>query len=125
MKIIIPIPPITKKNSQILVTKPYPRVLPSQRYRDYERDSRPYMPRGIEPINEPVNVQMVFYMPTRRRVDLVNLQEACLDVLTKYGVIADDNCNVVATMDGSRVAYDKEKPRTEVLITKKGERKDD
>lgn len=83
------------------------------------------MPKMKEPVNEPVNIEMVFYMPTHRRVDLVNLQEACLDVLTKYGVIADDNSNIVQTMDGSRVAYDKERPRTEIVITRKEVKKDD
>lgn len=57
-------------------------------------------------------------MPTRRRVDLVNLQEALCDILVKYGVLKDDNRNIVATMDGSMVLYDKENPRTEVEIKK-------
>jgi hypothetical protein len=35
----------------------------------------------------------------------------------KYGVIEDDNSNVVVSVDGSRVLYDKENPRTEVEIT--------
>jgi Holliday junction resolvase RusA-like endonuclease len=55
-------------------------------------------------------------MPTHRRVDLVNLQEATLDVLVKYGAIIDDNSLIVASMDGSRVYYDKENPRTEIYI---------
>ena len=49
-------------------------------------------------------------------MDLVNLQEATLDVLVKYGVILDDNSNIVASMDGSRVLYDKNNPRTEIDI---------
>jgi Holliday junction resolvase RusA-like endonuclease len=73
------------------------------------------MPR-VEPISEPVNVKAVFYMPTKRRVDLVNLQEALLDVLVKEQVIVDDNCKIVYSMDGSYVDYDKENPRTEVEI---------
>ena len=78
------------------------------------------MPK-IEMINEPINVKAVFYMPTRRRVDLVNLQEALLDVLVHYRVIDDDNCSIVATMDGSCVKYDKNRPRTEVTIERIGE----
>lgn len=67
-------------------------------------------------IREPVNVRALFYMPTKRRVDLVNLEEALLDVLVHYGIIDDDNSTIVAGMDGSRVLYDKENPRTEVII---------
>ena len=68
-------------------------------------------------IRERVNIRAVFYMPTRRRCDLVNLEEALLDVLVRYGVIQDDNFEIVAGMDGSRVDYDKKEPRTEVTIT--------
>ena len=48
---------------------------------------------------------------------LVNLQEALLDVMVRYCVISDDNCEIVCSMDGSRVEYDKQNPRTEVTIT--------
>ena len=75
-----------------------------------------FLPKLNEPINEPVNVRCIYYMPTHRRVDLVNLQEATLDILVKYGVLEDDNCNIVVSMDGSRVEYDKDEPRTEVII---------
>lgn len=71
-----------------------------------------------EPINYPVNVQCVYFRSSKRRVDLVNLQEATLDILTENGIIEDDNRNIVYSMDGSRVEYDKENPRTEITITK-------
>jgi hypothetical protein len=38
--------------------------------------------------------------------------------LVAYGIIADDNSNIVASMDGSRVLYDRENPRTEIYINK-------
>lgn len=63
-----------------------------------------------------MNVKAHFFMRTQARVDLVNLQEALLDVLVAYEIIQDDNSRVVASMDGSRVFYDKECPRTEVWI---------
>ena len=75
------------------------------------------MPVTYSPIYDPVNVKCVYYMPTRRRVDLVNLQEATLDVLVKYRIIDDDNSTIVVSMDGSRVFYDKNNPRTEITIT--------
>ena len=56
-------------------------------------------------------------MPTHRRVDQVNLLEATLDILVEYGVLADDNSNIVVSHDGSRVLYDKNNPRTEITIT--------
>lgn len=92
-------------------------VLPSKRYVDFEKACKAYMPVMKEPIDYPVNIRCIYYMPTRRRVDLVNLQEATLDILVKYGVLADDNSNIVVSMDGSKVFWDKEAPRTEVTIT--------
>ena len=67
-------------------------------------------------INYPVNVKALYYMATRRKVDLCNLHEALCDVLTAYHVVEDDNCRIIASMDGSRVLYDKDNPRTEVYI---------
>lgn len=118
--ITLPIAPITKKNhQQIIKNKATGRlmVIQSAAYRQYENDCGAFVPRiPFSTIDAPVNVKCVYYMPTHRRVDLVNLQEATLDVLVKYGVLADDNSNIVVSMDGSRVLYDKENPRTEIDI---------
>lgn len=115
----IKLAPITKKNhQQIIFNKKLgrPMVIPSPQYTQYEKDCFWFMPKLSEPINRMVNIKAVFYMPTHRRVDLVNLQEALLDVLVKYRVIEDDNSKIVYSMDGSYVDYDKENPRTEVEI---------
>lgn len=117
MKIVIQIPPTTKKNSQQIVWKNgRPIIIPSAKYKMYERQARAFLTPVSSPINYPVNVKCLYYMPTRRRVDLVNLQECTLDVLVKYGVLEDDNSKIVVSMDGSRVFYDKKNPRTEVII---------
>lgn len=111
--------PVTKKNSQEIHLNKYTRkrwISPSPKYKEYEHAAAWFMPHE-KTIREPVNVRALFYMPTKRRVDLVNLEEALLDVLVHYGVIDDDNSAIVAGMDGSRVLYDKDNPRTEVIIT--------
>lgn len=92
-------------------------VLPSKLYADFEKGCKPYMPILDSPIDYPVNVECLYWMQTKRRVDLVNLQEASLDILVKHGVLADDNSNIVVSMDGSRVFYDKDNPHTEITIT--------
>ena len=117
----ISIPPRTKKNSQqIIKRKGRPVIVPSKAYKQYEKDSRYFMPK-IETIDYPVNIKAIYYMPTRRRVDLCNLHEALFDSLVHHGVIADDNCRIVVSMDGSRVEYSKDNPRTEVTIERVGE----
>ena len=119
IKFTIQLAPITKKNhGQIIYRAGKPMVIPSKQYLQYEKDARWFMPH-IEPIDYPVNVKAIFYMPTKRRVDLVNLEQALLDVLVKYGVLEDDNCTIVQSMDGSCVEYSKERPRTEVYIWEK------
>lgn len=83
------------------------------------------MPCVPEPINKPINLKCVYYMKTRRRVDLFNLLNATADILVHYGVLKDDDCNIVVSPDGSRVKYDKENPRVEVEIKEMNhERKD-
>ena len=122
MRIVIPLQPVTKKNSQrIVVVRGRPMVLPSKKYTEYQKACALFMPKVKEPITEAVNVKCLYYMETRRHVDLVNLEEATLDILVKYGVLEDDNSLIVWSMDGSRVLYDKTTPRVEIEITKVGE----
>lgn len=76
------------------------------------------MPKFDKPINYPINLKCIFYMEKRYKVDLSNLEEAICDILVHYEILEDDNRNIVATMDGSKVLWDKENPRTEIEITK-------
>lgn len=113
--ITIPIEPRTKKNSQqIIRSKGRYMIIPSKAYKEYEKSASAYLPKLH--INYPVNVKCVYYMATKRRVDLVNLEEATLDILVHAGTLTDDNSKVVASMDGSYVDYDKNNPRTEIWI---------
>jgi Holliday junction resolvase RusA-like endonuclease len=115
---VIRLAPITKKNHSTIITNKTTgklMVIPSKQYKEYEHESAWFMPH-IKTIDRPVNIRAVFYMPTHRRVDLVNLLQALCDILVKYSVIEDDNFNIVAGFDGSRVDYDKDSPRTEVWI---------
>lgn len=122
IQLVLMIPPRTKKNSQqILTNKKTGRsfVMPSGAYKAYEKAALSLIPKGVRVgIDYPVNVRCVFYMETRRKVDLANLLEAADDVLVKAGVLADDNSGIVAGHDGSRVLYDRERPRTEIEITR-------
>lgn len=121
MKLILYGNPASKKNSpQIITIKGRPRIIPSKVYRAYESDClRQLMltTRYGDPINKPINLKCLYYMQTRRRVDLVNLIEATQDILVKAGILEDDNSHIVSSTDGSRVDYDKETPRVEITIT--------
>ena len=119
--------PRTKKNSQMIagsgrrcpVCKKFAKewIRQGPAYNNYaEQAAWQLRPKPKEPISTPVNVRYLFYMKTRRRVDLVNLIEAMNDILVARGILADDNARIIVSHDGSRVLYDKDLPRVEVEI---------
>ena len=118
---LIPGNPVSKKNSQRIATnkktgKPF--ILQSKNYNDFETAAAYFLqPKPKKPIDYPVTVRCIFYMQTRRKVDKSNLEAAIHDILTKYDIIDDDNRDIVASTDGSRVYYDKENPRVEIEIS--------
>lgn len=117
IKFTIPLAPVTKKNSQrIADCGAYKKILPSKAYVQYEKDAGYFLPHRGEKFSHPCEVVCLFYMPTNRRVDLTNLEEAIDDALVKYGVLEDDNSKIIVSHDGSRVLHDPEHPRTEVTI---------
>lgn len=112
--------PITKKNSaRIILVRGKPRIIPSKQFAEYEKAALYQLlpKRPTDPINYPVNVKCVYYMPTARKVDLVNLLEATLDILVDARILADDNAKIVVGHDGSRVEYRVTEPRVEIEIT--------
>lgn len=119
IKIILYGDPRTKKNSQqiIRLRNGALRIAPSKQYKAYEAQClKQITGKHRQQIDTPSNVRMVYYMRTRRRVDLTNLQEATLDILVHAGVLADDNCKIAAAYDGSCVKHDKINPRVEIEI---------
>ena len=116
--------PATKKNSMrpIKVKRRNGteslRLLPSAAFEDYEADClRQITGNYRRHIDTPVNVKARYYMETRRQIDLTNLNESIHDILVKARVLMDDNRNIIASTDGSRVYWDKKNPRVEITIT--------
>lgn len=116
---IIDVIPRTKKNSSRIV-KMGSRLalLPSKQYKDFEEECIYKLDYKLKQlcIDEPINIRAVFYMSTKRRVDITNLLSALDDMLVKAGVIKDDNRNIIASHDGSLVLYDKARPRIVIEI---------
>ena len=119
IKFIVPGNPITKKNSQRICKTKNGRsfIMPSKNYVDYENNFCIFASRYKKKIDYPINIKCVYYMQTRRKVDLTNLLSATMDCLVSSGVIVDDNRNIAGANDGSRVFYDKENPRVEITIS--------
>lgn len=130
--------PIVKKNNQrVAMRGKFATKYNTDAYKNWEKSAFEQLAilklkhRITEPITGPVNLRCIFYMPTARRVDLSALYEGIQDVLaskdkydkrnrlTRAGlyILEDDNYNVVAGHDGSRVRIDREHPRMEITIT--------
>lgn len=124
IEFVIPVRPATKKNSgQIVMRGKYPILIPSKNYLQFEKSCLPYLKEvkdtaGV--INYPVNVQCTFFTETKRKIDLPNLLNAIDDAMVKSGLIIDDNRDIIAGHDGSRVYHDKFNPRIEVVISGMG-----
>lgn len=110
--------PITKKNSsRIVKCGNYHRILPSKAYEKYEKECLLQITGKYKlKLDGKYNLKCLYYMPTRHRVDLVNLLEATCDILVAGHVIADDNSKIIVSHDGSRVLYDKVNPRVEIFL---------
>lgn len=120
IKYIVPLPPITKKNHQRIMrnSKTGGRfIAPSAQYTDYAKKAPWFLkPVPEKPIDYPVNVKCLFYLPTKRNTDLTNLLESIDDIMVNCGILADDNYTIIQSHDGSRCYVDKENPRTEIYI---------
>ncbi len=122
MKIIIPVNPRSKKNSQEIVfnKKTGKRFIKqNDRYVEFEKECKKYIPILKEPIDRPINLQCKFYVCDARRRDIANYLEAIQDILVKYHLLKDDNYNIVSSLDGCSMQIDRENPRVEIEITKK------
>lgn len=64
-------------------------------------------------------VKALYWMPDKRRPDLINLEEATADILEAAGIINNDRD--IDNWDGSRImGVDKENPRVEIVIKEVG-----
>lgn len=122
LKFTIPVNPVTKKNSgQIITVGDYPRLIPSKAYLAFEKECYPYFKMvqdRVGQIDYPINLKAVFYTKKKNKIDLVNLLNALDDAMVKSELLIDDNRDIVAAHDGSRVYCDKYKPRIEIEIKK-------
>ena len=124
----IPYEPRTKKNHQMIAGSggrcPYCGKFQKQFIRQgkahdqYTIKAYPHLrPKPDTPINTPVNIKYLFYMGTKRKVDALNLAAAADDLLVLADILEDDNSKIIKGHDGTRVLYDKDRPRTEIIIT--------
>lgn len=121
MIIKIPLLCRSKKNSQQVIINPKthkPMIIQSKLYLEFERNCRLFLLKYKSNINYPINIKATFYVPNKRKRDLINLENAIADILVKYNVIEDDNYEIIQSWDGSRIIYEKGREETVIEITK-------
>ncbi len=121
LNIIIPINPRSKKNSQqIIFNKKTKRamVVQNKNYTQFEKDCKPFIPKLDKPIDFPINLCCKFYVCDARKRDIANYLEAIQDILVKYGVLADDNYNIVASLNGCSMEINRDYPHCDIIISK-------
>lgn len=122
MQIIIPLNPRSKKNSQNIVFNKRTgkrMIVQNERYTEYEKLCKKYIPKLEKPIDFPINLQCNFFVCDARRRDIANYLEAIQDILVKYKLISDDNYTIINSLDNCSMQIDREYPRVEITITKK------
>ena len=68
IRLTIPLNPIPKKNNmQLITTGKRPRLIPSARYLQYEKDCGYFIKRPDKPIDYKVNIKAVYYRGTKHR----------------------------------------------------------
>lgn len=134
-KFVIPINPKPKKNTHRIagsgarcpVCKKYKKqfVRNGNATTEFAFSAAKYLrPRPAKPIVETVRLVYRLYRETKHRVDDLNLYEALDDLLVKEKILGDDNINIIRSRDGSRVYYDKDNPRAEIIIYEFSEEED-
>ena len=119
MKMVIPMLCRSKKNTQQIIVNQKtgkPMIIQSKQYLQFERDCAIFLRRYAKHIDYPINLKCTFIVPNRTKRDLSNLLNAIQDILVKYDVLADDNYNIVASVDGSRIIYEKDREETIIEI---------
>lgn len=122
LQIILPIKPRTKKNHGQLITLKNGRqmMLPSKSYQEFEKEVLKFVKLHPElklKINTPINLECHFYKDKNYKSDLTGYLQAMQDALVKAEVLADDNTNIVYSVNFSFVELDQNNPRIEIYIT--------
>lgn len=117
MIIELPLKTTPKKNNErVVYVKGRPLIIQSKNYLHFEKLCSYYLKDYKCNIDYTINLKCTFYVPDRRKRDLTNLLNAIQDVLVKYKVLADDNYNIVQSVDGSRIIYKKGVEKTIIEI---------
>lgn len=127
-RVVIPGRPITKKNSGRLIRAkgrviPIPSKAVEKWTRAAVKDIRAAARRaGLSPMAWPVSMRALFFRSVSVDApgDLQNYINAACDALQHGGAVTNDQ--FIRAHDGSRLRYDKARPRVEITLSVMDER---
>ena len=96
----------------------HPLSLPSKQYSEWH-ETQSYMLMKYR-VPTPIvrcSIVMTFFMPDKRRTDLINKSESVLDLLVDNKIIADDDWLCVNSLHLMSGGVDKDNPGVEIVIT--------
>ena len=118
MKIVLPGRIPSKKNSRIMICRGrYPMSIPNGRYTQWHQEMSLLL--SSTAISKPygfISLVMTFYLPDKRKTDLINKAESVLDLFVDNKIIVDDDWLCVNSLHLSSGGVDKENPRCEIEI---------
>lgn len=120
IRITLPLLCRSKKNGQQIAYNKYTKkryIIQSEKYLQFEKECGLYLRNFQYEIDKPINLKCTFYVPDRIRRDITNLLNAIQDILVKYKVLKDDNYNIVHSIDGTRIIYEKGREETIIEIS--------
>lgn len=115
--------PRSKKNGSRIVTRPFPKLLPSEAWCEWrdtcsfvgEENGQPAWVDAPHWGDATCNCSAAFYVDSMRRIDANNLYSGLADLLQHHGVVDDDSC--IIAWDGSRVYLDRDNPRVVLTLS--------
>ena len=113
----------SKKNSRNVFVRGGKQFnLPSKKYKEWHTQATIQL--GSLPkirFKEPVDMQLIFYMPDNRKCDLTNKAESVMDLLVDMGILPDDCWQCVPSLYLMCFGINRQDPRVEIWIQNKGE----
>ena len=106
----------SKKNSKVWTWR---ILVSSKEYRAWEISKKKELQeQWIQKLNldKPLYVTYKIRFPDKRRTDISNKIESINDLLVSYWLLADDNHEIINTINASSMWVDKDKPRCEIQI---------
>lgn len=93
-------------------------MISSQQYKEREKQKIIELKKQVEPmnLNNQLKIEYEFYMPDRRKTDLSNKVESINDMFVEYGLLEDDNWQIIKEMQITCLWIEKDNPRCEVSI---------